>query len=95
MGETTAIEWTDASWNPLRARRWHLGRGTFGWHCEHVSEGCRNCYAETMNKRLGTGLDYKPGNLEPRGPVTPFLDEKLLLAQIGRASCRERVSSPV
>ena len=69
MSERTGIEWTDATWNPIRARR--LVRPDaetltadgerLGWHCEHVSEGCRNCYAEAMNRRLGTGLDYKPG----------------------------------
>lgn len=96
MGETTGIEWTDATWTPVRAhydstlvlRDAETGRvdevrhQATGWHCEHVSEGCRNCYAETMNKRLGTGLDYKPGNLAPRGPVEMFLDEKLLLAPL-------------
>ncbi len=33
------IEWTDATWNPV------IG-------CRHVAEGCRNCCAETMSKRL-------------------------------------------
>src|SRR6516225_11291517 len=28
----TAIEWTDYSWNPIRAR--NLQTGTLGWHCE-------------------------------------------------------------
>lgn len=32
MSESSAIEWTDATWNPV------LG-------CTHVSEGCDNCYA--------------------------------------------------
>lgn len=32
MGDNSAIEWTDATWNPV------LG-------CSKVSEGCRNCYA--------------------------------------------------
>jgi len=86
MGENTGIEWTDATWTPVRARHRQIGNPNaqpkIGWHCEHVSEGCRNCYAEGMNKRLGTGLDYKPGNLAPRGPVEMFLDEKLLLAPL-------------
>lgn len=52
MGKTQ-IEWTDATWNPIR--------GTTGrWHCTHVSEGCRNCYAERLNVRWG-GPVYKPG----------------------------------
>jgi len=33
------IEWTEMSWNPTTG-------------CTKVSEGCRNCYAETMAKRL-------------------------------------------
>jgi len=39
MGETSAIEWTDATWNPIRG-------------CTRVSEGCRNCYAETLAARF-------------------------------------------
>jgi len=33
------IEWTESSWNPVTG-------------CSKVSEGCRNCYAERMAKRL-------------------------------------------
>lgn len=40
MGKTSAIEWTDATWNP--------------WYgCTKVSEGCKNCYAERDMKRFG------------------------------------------
>jgi protein gp37 len=39
MADRTAIEWTDATWNPLRG-------------CTRVSEGCRNCYAEIMAARF-------------------------------------------
>lgn len=74
MSDGTSIEWTDASWNPLRSRNGDTER--VGWHCEHVSEGCRNCYAEAINRRLGTGLDYKPSY---RSDVGVFLDEKALL----------------
>jgi len=82
--DKTAIEWTDSTWNPIRARRKTLdsfGRGGIkvGWHCEHVSEGCRFCYAEGINRRLGTGLDFKPGH---RGDIEIFLDEKMLLAPL-------------
>lgn len=73
MGDKTKIEWADASWNPIRARR--LKTGTVGWHCEHVSEGCRNCYAEGVNHRFGTGLDFKPGH---RKDIELFLDEDML-----------------
>ena len=33
------IEWTDATWNPSTG-------------CTKISAGCKNCYAETMSKRL-------------------------------------------
>jgi protein gp37 len=39
MGQTTGIEWTDATWNPVRG-------------CSRVSEGCRNCYAERTAARF-------------------------------------------
>lgn len=76
MGAKSAIEWTDASWNPVRAQEGvPVNDFPVGWHCEHVSEGCRNCYAEGINKRLGTTLDFKPGN---RDMLEIFLHEKLL-----------------
>ena len=60
-----------------------------GWDCERVSEGCRNCYAERINWRLGTQLDFKPGNLfrqervgYANGEAKLFLDEKMLLAPL-------------
>jgi hypothetical protein len=43
MADRSAIESTDATWNLIRARRVD---GMVGWHCEHVSEGCRHRYAE-------------------------------------------------
>jgi len=50
MGEKTGIAWTDHTFNS-----W-IG-------CQKVSEGCRNCYAETMAKRYGWvkewGNDYR------------------------------------
>lgn len=90
MGDKTKIEWTDASWTPIRGRYWENagnagGKERIGWHCEHVSEGCRNCYAEGMNLRLGTGQDFKPGNLFRQekvgynnGEVKIFLDDAML-----------------
>jgi protein gp37 len=75
MSDRSAIEWTDASWNPIRAR--NLKTGKVGWHCEHVTTGCERCYAEGINKRLGTGLPFKPGH---RKDVEIFLDEKMLRA---------------
>src|ERR1051325_7341422 len=81
MGDTN-IEWTrnadgtaGKTWNPIRAR--NVPTGKVGWFCEHVSEGCRNCYAERMNRNtyFGNGLDYKPAVLDQ---VELYLDEKIL-----------------
>jgi protein gp37 len=86
MSANSKIEWTDATWNPVRARLLtSTGLTKIGTHCEHVSEGCRFCYAETFNRRglpnAGTGLDYKPGH---RDKLQHFLDEKMLLAPLRR-----------
>lgn len=90
MADRSKIEWTDASWNPIRARVIAIqndgsGKQRIGWHCEHVSEGCRNCYAEGFNRRLGTGRDFKPGELYREekkgfnnGEVKIFLDDQML-----------------
>jgi protein gp37 len=39
MSANTGIQWTDATWNPIRG-------------CSRVSEGCRNCYAEVVAARF-------------------------------------------
>jgi protein gp37 len=39
MSLNSAIEWTDATWNPLRG-------------CQKVSPGCKHCYAETFSERF-------------------------------------------
>jgi protein gp37 len=84
MGSKTSIEWTrgedgspGATWTPIRAR--NKATGKIGWHCEHDSHGCKFCYSEAMNKRLGTGLPFKPGH---RKDIEIFLDENLLLAPL-------------
>lgn len=76
MGDKTGIEWTDSTWNPIRAR--NLKTGKLGWHCEHASEACRWCYAEQRNTNtfFGNGLAYKPGH---RKDIEIFLDEQMLL----------------
>jgi protein gp37 len=40
MSDNSAIEWTNATWNPVTG-------------CSKVSEGCRNCYAEAISLRFG------------------------------------------
>lgn len=58
MAAKSTIEWTDASWTPIKAR--DLATGKTGWHCEKVSPGCAHCYSETFNGRRlpngGTGF---------------------------------------
>lgn len=87
MATTTAIEWTDATWTPIRARYFPQDgeKGwpeRLGWHCEHASPGCVNCYSEAINLRLGTGQPFKPHLLrggELRPAVEVFLDTEMLV----------------
>ncbi|HEX6904204.1 MAG TPA: phage Gp37/Gp68 family protein [Thermoanaerobaculia bacterium] len=39
MSDKSAIEWTEATWNPVRG-------------CTKVSPGCKHCYAETFAERF-------------------------------------------
>jgi protein gp37 len=39
MAEKSSIEWTDATWNPVRG-------------CTKISPGCTHCYAETFAERF-------------------------------------------
>ncbi len=39
MADGSAIEWTEATWNPTTG-------------CDRVSVGCDNCYALTLSRRL-------------------------------------------
>jgi protein gp37 len=39
MSDQSAIEWTDATWNPARG-------------CTKISPGCKHCYAETFAERF-------------------------------------------
>ncbi|MDX2166152.1 MAG: phage Gp37/Gp68 family protein [Deltaproteobacteria bacterium] len=39
MSSRSAIEWTDATWNPVRG-------------CTKISPGCKHCYAETFAERF-------------------------------------------
>ena len=74
MGSKTKIQWTDggSTWTPIRARNRKTGK--VGWHCTKPSAGCKFCYSEELNMRLGTGLRFVPdANMEL------FLDPKMLL----------------
>jgi protein gp37 len=50
MADRSRIEWTDATWNPVRG-------------CTKVSPGCANCYAETFAERFRrvAGHPYEQG----------------------------------
>jgi len=50
MSDRSSIEWTDATWNPVRG-------------CTRVSPGCTHCYAETFAERFRgvPGHPYEQG----------------------------------
>ncbi len=50
MSDRSAIEWTDATWNPLRG-------------CTKITPGCAHCYAETFAERFRgvPGHPYEQG----------------------------------
>jgi protein gp37 len=50
MSANSTIEWTDATWNPVRG-------------CTKISPGCRHCYAETFAERFRgvPGHPYEQG----------------------------------
>ncbi len=50
MSDQTRIEWTDATWNPIRG-------------CTKISPGCAHCYAETFAERFRgvPGHPYEQG----------------------------------
>lgn len=52
MGQNTAIEWTDHTFNPWQG-------------CIRVSPGCQHCYAETLSNRWGKDI-WGPGSKRER-----------------------------
>jgi protein gp37 len=68
MSNHSKIEWTDATWNPVRG-------------CTMISPGCKHCYAEAVAERFrGTpGNAYELGfdpRLVPAQLLVPFRWEK-------------------
>jgi protein gp37 len=68
MSETSKIEWTDATWNPVRG-------------CTKISPGCAHCYAETFAERFRgvPGHPYEQGfdlRLVPDKLTQPLLWRK-------------------
>jgi protein gp37 len=58
MSDKSAIEWTEATWNPVTG-------------CDRVSEGCDHCYAQTLAKRLkamGSSRYQRDGDSRTSGP---------------------------
>jgi protein gp37 len=58
MADRSAIEWTEATWNPVTG-------------CDRVSAGCDNCYAMTLAKRLkamGSAKYQVDGDPRTSGP---------------------------
>ncbi len=48
MPDKSAIEWTDATWNPVTG-------------CTKISPGCAHCYAEAITLRFRRGGPFLPG----------------------------------
>lgn len=64
MSDNSKIEWTDATWNPVRG-------------CTKISPGCAHCYAETFAERFRgvPGHPYEQGfelRLVPEKLTEPF-----------------------
>lgn len=58
MADRSAIEWTEATWNPVTG-------------CDRVSAGCDHCYAMTLAKRLkamGSAKYQNDGDPRTSGP---------------------------
>jgi len=58
MADRSAIEWTEATWNPVTG-------------CDRVSAGCDHCYAMTLAKRLkamGSAKYQQDGDPRTSGP---------------------------
>jgi protein gp37 len=59
--QETVISWTKHTNNPVRFINTETGK-IEGWHCQKVSDGCKFCYAETMNMRIGSKLPFTPSS---------------------------------
>jgi len=59
VSDKSAIEWTDATWNPVTG-------------CSKVSPGCAHCYAERLSLRFGQSvLPWTPANAEQNVVLHP------------------------
>jgi protein gp37 len=59
VSDKSAIEWTDATWNPVTG-------------CSKVSPGCAHCYAEKLSLRFGRSvMPWTPANAEQNVVLHP------------------------
>lgn len=63
MSANSAIEWTDATWNPVRG-------------CARISPGCENCYAERLAARFSDPGQWGHG-FAARTPSGPRWTRKI------------------
>lgn len=59
MSDNSAIEWTDATWNPVSG-------------CTKVSPGCDHCYAETLHERFHGKGSFATVTLHPERLGKPW-----------------------
>jgi protein gp37 len=58
MAQSSTIEWTEATWNPVTG-------------CTKISPGCKFCYAERMARKSGTYPEGQLSNISLRFPSAP------------------------
>lgn len=78
MSANSKIEWTDATWNPVRG-------------CTKISPGCAHCYAETFAERFRdvAGHPYEQGfdlRLVPEKLTEPILWSKPMMVFVNSMS---------
>ena len=88
MSNNSKIEWTEATWNPVRG-------------CTKISPGCKHCYAETFAERFRgvPGHPYEQGfdlRLVPEKLIEPFTWTKPKMVFVNSMSdlFQEGVPSP-
>src|SRR5437867_10453131 len=92
MSQHSDIEWTDATWNPVRG-------------CTKISPGCKHCYAETFAERFRgvKGHPYEQGfdlRLVPEKLTEPFTwrSPKLVfvnsMSDLFQDGCRMTIPKP-
>lgn len=73
MTNKTKIEWTDARWNPITG-------------CTKVSQGCKNCYAETIAKRFWKDRKFTDIRMHPERLQQPMKWKKTQMVFVNSMS---------